>query len=198
MKQKNPFRYLGLVITSLTVGCASGPIKAPWAESLVGQKGILVEEPRIYVYDSKKQSPPEMFKRCGETVITAVVSCGMMKCLQMSQGEKHFQGVFDRSLEDYANNPSRSITEVIVKELPFENVSVKTSSRTAKSHDLVCAGKVWIGMKKSEFLFVSGKPKTINRSVSGSSTREQLVYDKGNYVTHYYYFEDGTLTSWQD
>lgn len=54
--------------------------------------------------------------------------------------------------------------------------------------------KVYIGMTKSEAEISMGKPYDINRTVGSYGTHEQWCYNGGVYL----YFDNGTLTSWQD
>lgn len=54
-------------------------------------------------------------------------------------------------------------------------------------------GQVWIGMNKEQAIFSRGRPKDVNRTVGSWGTKEQWVYN-GVYL----YFENGSLTSWQD
>jgi hypothetical protein len=58
--------------------------------------------------------------------------------------------------------------------------------------------QVSIGMTRKMFDEVYDKPTTVNRSVGTWGVHEQLVYEKSNGKSEYFYFENGKLTSWQD
>lgn len=54
--------------------------------------------------------------------------------------------------------------------------------------------EIWLGMTSEMAILSRGKPVDINRSVGSWGVHEQWVY----YGNLYLYFENGTLTSWQD
>ena len=54
-------------------------------------------------------------------------------------------------------------------------------------------GHVWIGMNNEQAIYSRGRPKEVNRTVGSWGTKEQWVYN-GIYL----YFENGSLTVWQD
>lgn len=63
----------------------------------------------------------------------------------------------------------------------------------AKHEAKIKAGIISLGMSKSDVLRAWGKPNDINRTVGDYGTSEQWVY--GN---EYIYFDNGTVTAWQD
>ena len=63
----------------------------------------------------------------------------------------------------------------------------------AKREATIKAGKITLGMPKSEVLRAWGRPDDINRTVGDYGTSEQWVYGY-----QYVYFEGDTVTAWQD
>ena len=61
--------------------------------------------------------------------------------------------------------------------------------------DKILAGEIWIGMSDSLAKESLGSPTEINRRVSAYGVSEQWVYRT---LDMYLYFENGTLTSWQE
>ncbi len=61
-------------------------------------------------------------------------------------------------------------------------------------------GQIWIGMSAGWAKFVLGTPQDINRTVYAHGVHEQWVYTRfyDSLPYRYLYFENGTLTSWQD
>lgn len=59
--------------------------------------------------------------------------------------------------------------------------------------DLLKNRKIRFGMTKEQVELAWGKPGDINRTVGSWGTHEQWIYG-----SQYLYFENGTLTSWQD
>ena len=59
---------------------------------------------------------------------------------------------------------------------------------------LIAKHSYQIGMNKEMMIAVMGKPLEVNRTVTRSGVHEQWVYDR----THYLYFDNDILTSWQD
>lgn len=61
----------------------------------------------------------------------------------------------------------------------------------------IAARRVLVGMTADDVRRSWGEPGKINRSVSGSSVREQWVYDRGNYRMQYVYLTNGEVTGIQ-
>lgn len=61
----------------------------------------------------------------------------------------------------------------------------------------IAAGEVFVGMTADDVRRSWGEPEKINRSVSGSSVREQWIFDRGNYRTQYVYVTNGEVTGIQ-
>ena len=62
--------------------------------------------------------------------------------------------------------------------------------------------KIVIGLTDSDVLFICGDPTTINKTVGPWGVDEQWVYSSineyaGTCHDHYYYFDNGILTSYQ-
>lgn len=68
----------------------------------------------------------------------------------------------------------------------------------AKTVECILAGKIFMGMTTSQVEASWGHPYPVNRSVGSWGTHEQWIYRVSKYTTHYLYFSDGILTSWQD
>ena len=71
----------------------------------------------------------------------------------------------------------------------------------------ILEGKVGVGMTPEQVIASWGRPHDINRNVGSWGVNEQWVYGymkfygsgaRGFVSTHYLYFENGRLTSWQD
>ncbi|WP_242120951.1 coiled-coil domain-containing protein [Aestuariivivens sediminicola] len=62
-----------------------------------------------------------------------------------------------------------------------------------KTYNKLKQGYYWIGMNKEMAIISLGSPKDINRTVGSWGVHEQWVYDN-----LYLYFENGTLTSYQN
>jgi uncharacterized protein YceK len=60
--------------------------------------------------------------------------------------------------------------------------------------------KTKIGMSKAEFkeIWANDNPWSIHRTVRAWGVSEQWVYRGSTAGTFYFYFENGTLTGWQD
>lgn len=67
------------------------------------------------------------------------------------------------------------------------------STFPASDQNLIREGKVYIGMSAAAAEASWGKPDRINRSTNASGTREQWVYDGGNYL----YIRNGKITNIQ-
>ena len=64
-----------------------------------------------------------------------------------------------------------------------------------KEHqELIRKRRVCIGMSKDAVILAWGRPQSINRTVGAWGTHEQWVYGSGSYL----YFENGSMTSFQD
>jgi|LSQX01.3.fsa_nt_gb hypothetical protein len=73
----------------------------------------------------------------------------------------------------------------------LEDEAIKKAEKTREN---LANHKIWLGMSKEEAEISRGKPQNINRSVGSWGTHEQWCYSGGVYL----YFENGSLTSWQD
>ena len=56
--------------------------------------------------------------------------------------------------------------------------------------------KIVIGLTDTDVKFIIGYPTKINKTVTAYGTDEQWVYGDDAY-SHYYYFDNGILTSYQ-
>jgi len=76
-----------------------------------------------------------------------------------------------------------------------------------KVKQAILRGEIFLGMTREQVEASWGKPHSINRSIGIWGTHEQWVYGYKKYYgagvsgfvpTHYLYFENGILTSWQE
>lgn len=74
-----------------------------------------------------------------------------------------------------------------------ENFEILVNKYGKTYAKLILENKIRIGMTKEMVIESWGKPDHINRTVTSSVVHEQWVY-KDNYL----YFDNGTLTAWQD
>jgi len=68
---------------------------------------------------------------------------------------------------------------------------------TSQVRQCILEGKITKGMTMEEVIASWGRPRDINKSVGSWGVHEQWVYG-GTSHTSYLYFENGTLTSWQN
>lgn len=79
-----------------------------------------------------------------------------------------------------------------------------TPSLPVRIRETILEGSLVLGMTEEQVLASWGWPRDTNRTVAAFGTMEQWVY--GYYIaerngvtyTHFLYFNDGLLTSWQD
>jgi len=67
----------------------------------------------------------------------------------------------------------------------------------AATQTRILEGKIAIGMTTEQVVASWGLTYDVNRSVGAWGVHEQWVYGYGR-TSHYLYFENGRLTSWQD
>lgn len=99
------------------------------------------------------------------------------------------------------SNIKREEEKKIAKEKKKEQALKRKKEKRAmliNNYGLIIANKIrngdiWIGMTSQMARYSMGSPKEVNRSVGSWGTHEQWVYS-----SKYLYFENGTLTSWQD
>ncbi len=124
------------------------------------------------------------YEPCLEKEILKLQSAGQSWIIDLKQGETKFTAMYDMSdKESEKSARSETIDKLFVPKLNFSK----------KERDLLCAKKIWIGMTVDQFRFAGQKPTQINRTVVASGIHEQWVFPNN----HYYYFENGKLTSWQ-
>ena len=63
---------------------------------------------------------------------------------------------------------------------------------------VIASGKIRIGMTKEQCIDAFGKPIDINKTVTANSVSEQWIYKNRDKKTVYVYFENGTLTAFQN
>ncbi len=77
----------------------------------------------------------------------------------------------------------------------------------SETKSAILNGKIFIGMTADQVRASWGAAHDVNRTVGSWGIHEQWVYGYNKYygsgfigfvATHYLYFEDGILTSWQD
>lgn len=88
-----------------------------------------------------------------------------------------------------------SLTPEVAKRLMRDCIDTFESKQRCEE---VIAEKFWIDMTSDWATMSLGNPNDINRTVTGSSTREQWVYGDPIYGATYLYFDNGTLTSYQN
>ena len=89
-------------------------------------------------------------------------------------------------------------TKVDIKKLRHHKQDKRMSFLMSK-YDVSTAidifnGRAIIGMSTEEATDSWGKPQDVNKTTTGSGSKEQWVYGNGNYL----YFEDGVLTTIQN
>ena len=62
---------------------------------------------------------------------------------------------------------------------------------------VIQGGHIYIGMPERLFLIIEGAPDDVNRTTTEYSSIEQFIYNVSKYSRHYYYFENGILTTYQ-
>lgn len=101
-------------------------------------------------------------------------------------------------IDDVYNLEFKSFNEV--DWVRFDKLAAKYGKTNAK---LMVQKKVKLGWTKEMLIESIGRPNDINRSIGSWGTHEQWVYREylsefHEYITEYYYFENGILTTIQD
>ena len=108
----------------------------------------------------------------------------------------------DENLEEIFATMDRQ--EATQRRQEYVNAHPEIDGRTRVA---ILSGEVFIGMDKGQVIASWGRPHDINRTVGFWGVNEQWVYGYTKYYgsgvsgfipTHYFYFENGKLTSWQD
>jgi len=203
-----------ILIPLLLNSCSSTRVKEDWAKSVTKIKGFLKVPPTIE--EKKGFATKKDLKRCEEVQFTGVFkTTGMMNYkAEVTQGDKKFlvekfgnKHVLTKNLwTGVSSDPQKEVIQVfknyVSKTLPFKRGSLGKGKSKINKFEYLCNEKgYYTGMTKDQFLFVMGYPEKNNRTVSSSSIREQLVYQKpsGNeFEKNYFYFINGILKSWQD
>jgi hypothetical protein len=88
-----------------------------------------------------------------------------------------------------------SLTPEVAKRLMRD--CVETFDGKARCEQVI-AEKFWIDMTSDWATMSLGNPNDINKTVTGNLTREQWVYGNPIYGATYLYFDNGTLSSYQN
>ncbi len=79
-----------------------------------------------------------------------------------------------------------------------------TPNLPVSTRDSILEGSIVIGMTQEQVLAGRGWPRSVNRTTTAFGTTEQWIYgyyiaeEYGVRYTHFGYFRNGLLTSWQD
>lgn len=121
-------------------------------------------------------------------------------------------GAFERDPWGFGDDPNTpynglTLSERIRKEVDMEKEAERMNKLKALGNhpdwsqevkNAVLKSVALLGMTTEQVKLSLGSPDDANRTVGAWGVHEQWVYEYGDTLRHYYYFENGILTSFQD
>lgn len=186
-------RLLLFVFTLASIGCAT-TVKPERAQKYIGKEG----------YFSRPISTIEKsLPHCEKYRIAKLTSnMGFISIHVESGGAKEEIYYLNRERPTAVGENEITIElldKYFSEEKPkFSNSKVKLQDGKFSEEELLCRGTVWTDMPKEKFLFVYGKPESINVTAGKGYNHEQWVYPGPEaYKNKYFYFYNEKLRSWQ-
>ncbi len=152
-----------------------------------------------YIKDLKRYTDNSEFKRCEPSSIVRLHSRFERRYVEVKQDNKIF--LFDTIAGkpiELENGKYTLLDRFFKKEFPLPTDHVKRMGRMEKKSDLICQGKVWVGMKKDEFLIAKPPADNIRKTKLGKLLVERWQYEDSNFFLTEYRFENGILKEHND
>lgn len=160
------------------------------------KKTLWAKVPRLSVYDASKGEHNDLpIKKYSPVKVKNIVAgfsnyAPVKFILETTNGK---QGYIDVNLSGTNTSPILRNTSKFKNKF-FETDPRKTYDFTKKVWNAIEEEKVFVGMTSKQVELSWGTPEDINTTTSGTSVKEQWVYNSNNYL----YFEDGILTAIQN
>lgn len=152
-----------------------------------------------YILNLSKYSDTKDFKRCEPSTIVRIHSRFEQRYVEISQGENVF--MFDTIAGkpiQLAKDKYTLIDRLFKKDFPLPTDIVTRKGVSYKKSELLCAGKVWVGMNKDEFLIARHPPDNIIKKIIAKKVHENWQYETKNHFLREYKFVDGILQTHYD
>ncbi|MBK25141.1 MAG: hypothetical protein CME70_14200 [Halobacteriovorax sp.] len=152
-----------------------------------------------YVKNLNRYSDISEFKRCEPSAIIRLHARFERRYVEVKQDNKFF--LFDtiagKPLE-LTNGKYILLDKYFKKEFPLPTDKIQRMGVMEKKSDLICKGKVWVGMNKNEFLITRPPADNIRIKKRGKVLEERWQYEDKDFFLTEYRFENGILKTHND
>lgn len=165
--------------------------------------GYFLQPPELlkvkYIKDLTKYSKVEDFVRCEPSAIVRLHSRFERRYVEVQQGNKTF--LFDTIAGkpiELISGTYQLIDRFFKKEFPLPTDVVRKLGHSDRKDNLICAGKVWVGMTTQEFLIARPPPHNIISSRKGKTKTEKWQFETKNHFLKEYIFVNDVLEKHSD
>jgi hypothetical protein len=162
---------------------------------------LLPPERRVsrYITKLERYADNEKFKRCSPSVIVRIHERFELRYVEIKQDDNVF--LFDtiggRPIILTDKN-YKLLDKYFKKEFPLPTERVRRLGQLYKKSELLCQGKVWVGMSKGEFLIARPPAENIINTKVKKILIEKWQYETEDHILKEYSFSNDVLQKHSD